>query len=127
MVIRLRSGPAPDPRGQLPLSAVVLHILLALADGEMHGYAIAQEIEATTGGEIRSGPGTLYGSIQRMLSAGLVEETPQRRRTSDEDERRRYYRTTAFGRRVLALELERLAAVVAAAREKNLLPKPEPA
>src|ERR1700760_647649 len=74
--------PPGDPRSQLPLTAVVLHILLALADGERHGYAIAQEIEATTGGEIRSGPGTLYGSIQRMLTSALIEEAPQRKRMS---------------------------------------------
>ncbi len=127
MPIRRRAEQAPDPRTQLPLSAVVLHILLALTDGDRHGYAIAQEIEATTDGEIRTGPGTLYGSIQRMLTSALIEEAPQRRRTADDDERRRYYRMTTFGRNVLALELERLAAVVATAREKNLLRGPEPA
>ncbi len=112
-----------DPRSQLPLSAVVLHILLALAEGDRHGYAIAKEIEAATDGEVRTGPGTLYGSIQRMLDAGLIDDAPRRART-DDDERRRYYRTTAFGRRVLALEAERLARVVDAAREKRLLRGP---
>ena len=72
-----------DPSSQLPLTAVVLHILLALADGERHGYAIAQEIEETTHGQIHMGPGTLYGSIQRMLGASLIEEAPQRRRAAD--------------------------------------------
>lgn len=110
-----------DPRAQLPLTAVVLHILLALADGEQHGYAIAQEIERTTDGQIRMGPGTLYGSIQRMLASAVIEEVPQRRRTEGDDERRRYYRMTAFGRRVLTLELERLADVVRVARGKRLL------
>jgi DNA-binding PadR family transcriptional regulator len=114
-----------DPRTQIPLTAVVLHILLALSDGELHGYAIAQEIESTTAGEIRSGPGTLYGSIQRMLAASLIEEAPHRRRSADDDERRRYYRMTPFGRRVLALELDRLVGVVASARAKNLIRDPE--
>ncbi|MEP6492530.1 MAG: PadR family transcriptional regulator [bacterium] len=108
-----------DPRGQLPLTAVVLHILLALTDGDRHGYAIAQVIEESTGGEVRTGPGTLYGSIQRMLVATLIEEAPRPR--SDDDERRRYYRMTAFGRRVLGLELDRLAQIVRLARSKRLL------
>jgi DNA-binding PadR family transcriptional regulator len=113
-----------DAQSQLPLTAVVLHILLALADGERHGYSIAQEIEDTTDGQIRMGPGTLYGSIQRMLGASLIEEAPARRRPA-EDERRRYYRTTAFGRRVLELELERLSQVVRVARQKQLVRDPE--
>jgi DNA-binding PadR family transcriptional regulator len=113
-----------DPRGQLPLTAVVLHILLALADGERHGYAIAQEIEETTGGQIRTGPGTLYGSIQRMLGSSLIEEAPRRKRTAEDDERRRYYRVTPFGRRVLELELQRLSQVVRLARQKRLVRDP---
>jgi DNA-binding PadR family transcriptional regulator len=112
----------PDPNSQLPLTAVVLHILLALHDGERHGYAIAQEIEEATGGQMRTGPGTLYGSIQRMLAASLIEDAPRRKRAADEDERRRYYRMTPFGHRVLALELQRLADVVRVARRKRLLP-----
>src|SRR3954470_17428174 len=113
-----------DPTSQLPLTAVVLHILLALADGERHGYAIAQEIEDTTDGQIHMGPGTLYGSIQRMLGASLIEEAPQRRRAADDDERRRYYRTTPLGRRVLELELQRLSRVVRLARTKRILRDP---
>jgi DNA-binding PadR family transcriptional regulator len=117
--------PATDPRSHLPLTPVVLHILLALADGERHGYAIAQEIENTTDGQIRMGPGTLYGSIQRMLGASLIEEAPpHRRRAVDDDERRRYYRVTPVGRRVLQLELERLANVVRVARGKRLVRDP---
>ena len=108
----------------MPLTPVVLHILLALADGERHGYAIAQEVETTTGAQIRMGPGTLYGSIQRMLSAKLIEEATTRRRSADDDERRRYYRMTAAGRRALDLELQRLASVVDAARSKQLLRDP---
>ena len=115
---------ASDPSSQLPLTPVVLHILLALVDGERHGYAIAQEIEATTYGQIRTGPGTLYGSIQRMLGSSLIEEAARRRRAPDDDERRRYYRVTAFGRRVLELELQRLSQVVRVARQKRLVRDP---
>jgi DNA-binding PadR family transcriptional regulator len=112
----------PHPNAQLPLTPVVLHILLALTEGERHGYAIAQEIEDATGGEISTGPGTLYGSIQRMLAAALIAEAPPRKRANDDDPRRRYYQMTAFGRRVLDLELQRLARIVSVARGKRLLP-----
>jgi DNA-binding PadR family transcriptional regulator len=119
-----------DPEDLLPLTPVVLHILLALADERhgKHGYAVAREVEDLTDGHIRMGPGTLYGSIQRMLDAALIEEAarPRRGRAADEDERRRYYRITTFGRRVLEMELSRLAQVVAIARRKQLL-RPEPA
>lgn len=116
--------PRTDPRAHLPLTPVVLHILLALAEGESHGYAIAQEVEQVTGGEVKMGPGTLYGSIQRMLAAGLIEEVAPRHRAADDDERRRYYRSTTLGRRVLELEVERLAHVVRLARSKHLLRDP---
>lgn len=129
-----------DPRTLLPLTPVVLHLLLALAEREpearagKHGYAVAQEVEAMTDGQIRMGPGTLYGSIQRMLVSELIEEVSRTRSGSrartgmtDEDERRRYYRLTPLGQRALELELARLAQVVAIARAKRLLPNPEPA
>ena len=111
-----------DPLSQLPLTPVVLHVLLALADERQgkHGYAIAREVEQLADGQIRMGPGTLYGSIQRMLDAGLIEE--RRGKSPGDDERRRYYRITAFGKRVLSLELSRLAEVVSIARRKQLLP-----
>ena len=132
---------APNPTELLPLTPVVLHMLLALADGRReqddspgrHGYAVAQEVEAMTEGQIRMGPGTLYGSIQRMLTSGLIEEVARSRTTRnpagalDDDERRRYYRLSALGRRVLQLELARLARVVIVARAKHLLTGPEPA
>jgi DNA-binding PadR family transcriptional regulator len=113
---------ANDPADHLPLTPAVLHILLALGDERngKHGYAVAREVEESTEGQIRMGPGTLYGSIQRMLEAELIEE--RRGRATEEDERRRYYKLTTLGRRVLALELERLTAVVAIARRKQLLP-----
>ena len=121
-----------DAEASLPLTPVVLHILLALVDARpgKHGYAIAREVEELTDEQIRMGPGTLYGSIQRMLDASFIEEAarPKRARAgADEDERRRYYRLTPFGRRVLELEVSRLAAVVAVARRKQLLRAPEPA
>ena len=118
-----------DANALLPLTPVVLHILLALADERQgrHGYAVAREVEELTEGHIRMGPGTLYGSIQRMLDSELIEEAARTRRVrgqSDDDERRRYYRLTPFGRRVLELEVARLAEVVAIARRKQLL-RPE--
>jgi DNA-binding PadR family transcriptional regulator len=113
-----------DPTAHLPLTPIVLHILLALAEGERHGYAIAQEIETATSGRVRAGPGTMYGSIQRMLTAALIEEVATR---AADDDRRRYYRTTTLGRRVLELELERLVDVVAIARGKSLLSDPRTA
>ena len=124
-------GMPQDPESLLPLTPVVLHILLALADERQgkHGYAVAREVEALTDDRIRMGPGTLYGSIQRMLDASLIEEAqrPKRSKTQpDDDERRRYYKLTPFGRRVLELEVGRLAHVVSIARRKQIL-RPEPA
>jgi len=124
-------GTPPDPEMLLPLTPVVLHILLALADERQgkHGYAVAREVEELTDDRIRMGPGTLYGSIQRMLDASLIEEAQRTKRSRsqpEEDERRRYYRLTPFGRRVLELEIARLADVVAIARRKQIL-RPEPA
>ncbi len=118
---------APAPADLLPLTPVVLHILLALSAGERHGYAIAQEVESLTEGKVRMGPGTLYGSIQRMVASGLVEHVARRPHASADDERRRYYRLTALGKQVLELELGRLDAVVALARRRRLLRRPEPA
>ena len=111
-----------DPGQQLPLTPVVLHILLALTEGERHGYGIAQEIEEATEGQMRTGPGTLYGSVQRMLASSLIEEAPHRARADDDDPRRRYYRMTAFGKRVLELELHRLARIIRVAHRKRLMP-----
>ena len=111
-----------DPRSYLPLTPVVLHMLLSLADARQgkHGYAVAREVEELTEGQIRMGPGTLYGSIDRMLGAALIDECHPR--VADDAERRRYYKLTAVGRRVLSLELERLQSVVLIARRKQLLP-----
>ena len=110
-----------DPEELLPLSPAVFHVLLALADAERHGYGIIKEVEARTEGRVRLGPGTLYGSIKRMLEQGLVEESGERPDAGLDDERRRYYRLTGFGRRVAAAEAERLSGLVATARAKQLL------
>ena len=115
---------ANDPASQLPLTPVVLHMLLALAGERQgkHGYALAREVEEVSDGQIRMGPGTLYGSIQRMIDASLIEESA--RRVPEDEDRRRYYRLTPFGRRVLELEIARLNAVMRVARAKNLIPQP---
>jgi DNA-binding PadR family transcriptional regulator len=110
-----------DPGELLPLTPAVLHILLALADEERHGYGIMKEVEARTGGEVCLGPGTLYGSIKRMLADGLIEESDERPDPGLDDQRRRYYRITDFGRRVAGAEAERLQGLIDAARAKKLL------
>jgi DNA-binding PadR family transcriptional regulator len=112
------------PTEFLPLTAAVLHILLALGDGDRHGYAIAQEVEELTAGSVHMGPGTLYGSLQRMMSSGFVERAPRRAHAVAGEERRVYYRLSALGRRVLQLELQRLDSVVAIARRRHLLREP---
>ena len=110
-----------DPESLLPLSPAVFHMLLALADQERHGYAIMQEVLEQTDGKLRLGPGTLYGTIKRMLAASLIEETDERPDPAQDDERRRYYRMTDFGRRVANAEAERLAHLVRLAPFKHLL------
>src|ERR671938_1589567 len=110
-----------DPEELLPLSPAVFHVLLALADAERHGYGIIKEVESRTEGRVRLGPGTLYGSIKRMLEEGLIEESGERPDPELDDERRRYYRLTKFGRRVAVAEAERLSRLVASARAKRLL------
>ncbi len=93
-----------------PLSPASLHILLALAAEDRHGYAIMQEVERESGGRYKLGPGTLYDNLQKLMAAGLVREGPKPAR--DDDPRRRYYRLTAAGRRALAAEIGRLDALV---------------
>lgn len=109
------------PESFLPLTPAVFNILLALADGEKHGYGIMLEVEENTNGQMQMGPGTLYGSIKRLLKAGLIDESEERPDAELDDERRRYYKLTNIGRRTLRLEAERLAAQVGVARLKNLL------
>ena len=109
---------------QLPLPPATFHILLALADEERHGYAIIQDVEFRTGGEMRLSAGTLYRSIARMLEQGLIAEVT-RRRPATEDERRRYYRLTPFGTAVARAETRRLSQLLRLARERGVRPAPE--
>ena len=90
------------------LPPAVFHLLLALRDGEQHGYALMQRVEELTDGAVRMGPGTLYGAIKRMLADGLIEETAERPDPALDDQRRRYYRITATGERVCAAEVQRM-------------------
>ena len=113
----------PDPddiNSYLPLPASAMHIVVALAGGERHGYAIMRDLDALSGGSVNMGPGTLYGSIKRMIDQGLVEETDERPDPALDDQRRRYYRLTALGQRVGAAERARLAALLDAARLRRL-------
>lgn len=112
------------PDDLLPLTPAMFHILLALADSERHGYAIMQEVRQSTDDKIKMGPGTLYGTIKRLLKAGLLKETDERPDPDLDDERRRYYQLTGLGRRVLKAEAERLAALVELAQGKRLIGKP---
>src|SRR5262249_62130785 len=100
-----------DVHSLLPLPPITFHILLALAEEDLHGYAIIQNVAARTGGELKIGAGTLYRSIQRMLDQGLVVETRERPAPADDDERRRYYRITEFGRHAARREARRLAPI----------------
>jgi DNA-binding PadR family transcriptional regulator len=111
----------PKPEDLLPLTPAVFHILLALADGEKHGYGIMQEVDTISGSQVKMGPGTLYGSIKRMLASGLIEESDERPDPALDDERRRYYRLTQLGQRVAAAEARRLAALVSVAQSKRLV------
>jgi DNA-binding PadR family transcriptional regulator len=111
----------------LPLTPAVVHILVTLADGEAHGYAIMQEVTRRSGGVVRLGPGTLYGAISRLLEDGLIEESEERPDPEMDDTRRRYYRLTRLGGEVLAAETERLADLVRAARSTKAVRKLRPA
>jgi DNA-binding PadR family transcriptional regulator len=110
----------PPPTSLLPLPQVTLHILMALADDDRHGYAIIQCVSERTGRAVRLGAGTLYRSIQRMLEQGLIEEIDERPDRDEDDERRRYYRITPFGRAVARAETQRMADLVKLARKSGL-------
>lgn len=109
--------------GQLPLPLPVFHMLLALGEGERHGYALKREILRRTDGKLNLGAGALYGSIARMLERGLIEESEERPDPHLDDERRRYYRITPFGRRVAEAEAARLHRLVRLAAECLGLPE----
>lgn len=113
-----------DHEELLPLTPAVFHVLLALADGERHGYAIMQEVAEHTEGRIKMGPGTLYGTIKRLIEAKLIEESDERPDAELDDERRRYYRLSGLGERVVRAEARRYADMAAVARGKKLIGKP---
>jgi len=121
------SVPEKPVESVLPLTPAVFHILLTLADGEAHGYAIMQEVTRRSGGTVRLGPGTLYGAISRLLQDGIIEESEERPDPHMDDTRRRYYRLSNLGGRVLAAETERLAELVKAARSTKAVRKLKPA
>ena len=110
----------PDSSSYLPLPQAQFHVLVALTDGERHGYAIMQDVEASSNGLVRMGPATLYGTLKRLVDLGLAEELAHRP-VADDDQRRRYYRLTGLGERVCAAEATRLAALVQITRS-NLRP-----
>ena len=112
-----------DPEDLLPLPPAVFHILIALAEGDRHGYAIMRDVADRTDGRLRMSPGTLYGSIKRMLEQGLIEEVRERPPAEEDDERRRYYRLSRFGRRVALAEAARLGALLKQARAHGLSPQ----
>jgi DNA-binding PadR family transcriptional regulator len=111
------------PDSLLPLPPATFHILMAVADDDRHGYAIIQEIEARTRGELRLSAGTLYRSIQRMIEQDLIVEIHERPAPEFDDERRRYYRITKFGEAVARAEARRLQTLVRLARASGFVPR----
>jgi DNA-binding PadR family transcriptional regulator len=110
---------SPNPNDLLPLTPAVFHILLALAENEKHGYAIMKEVEVNSNGQMTMGPGTLYGSIKRMLELSLIEESDERPDPALDDQRRRYYQQSTFGAKVLKAELDRLNYLIGVAKSKR--------
>jgi DNA-binding PadR family transcriptional regulator len=110
----------------LPMTPAMFHVLLALADGDKHGYAIMKEVTRLTDGSVSLSAGTLYGILRRLESEGLVVENDERPAPELDDERRRYYHLTEFGRRVARAEAERLEDMVSLARSKKLMVKVRP-
>jgi DNA-binding PadR family transcriptional regulator len=105
-----------------PLTPAVLHILLALSTKERHGYGIMKQVEQDSQGRVNMGPGTLYGSLSRMIEAGLIRESDKKNDPEMDDERRVYYKITGLGQKALAAELDRYRGVVAVAKRKAFLP-----
>jgi DNA-binding PadR family transcriptional regulator len=108
----------------LPLTPAMFHVLLALAEGDIHGYGILTEVARLTGGAMKLSAGTLYAMLRRLESEGMVVERKDRPAPERDDERRRYYHLTEFGRRVACAEAERLQEMILLARSKNLLAEP---
>jgi DNA-binding PadR family transcriptional regulator len=116
-----------DVESFLPMTPAMFHVLIALADGEKHGYAILKEVARRTEDQVRLSAGTLYGNLARLESAGLIVESDERPAIGLDDERRRYYRLTDFGREVAIAEAERMDAALSQARAKKLFRKPRTA
>ncbi|MGB0033957.1 MAG: PadR family transcriptional regulator [Candidatus Acidiferrales bacterium] len=114
-----------ETESNLPLTPAMFHVLLSLADGEKHGYAILKEVALRTGGKVQLSAGTLYGIIKRLNEEGWIVESGKRPSAVFDDERRRYYRLTELGRRVAMAEARRLEELLVMARTKNLIRKPE--
>jgi DNA-binding PadR family transcriptional regulator len=112
----------PNDNANAPLTPAVLHILLALSVRELHGYGIMKQVQEESQGKVKMGPGTLYGSLGRMVDAGLILESDKKVDPEMDDERRVYYRVTALGKKTLAAELSRYNDVVTLAKRKTLLP-----
>ena len=108
--------------GNAPLTPAVLHILLALSTKERHGYGIMKQVELDSQGKVNMGPGTLYGSIGRMIKTGLIRESNKKIDPEMDDERRVYYKIAGLGKKTLAAELQRYREVVAIAKQKRLSP-----
>ena len=106
----------------MPLTPAVLHILLALSANDRHGYAIMKQVEEDSQGKVKMGPGTLYGSIGRMIEAGLIRESDKKIDPEMDDQRRVYYKITGLGQKALAAELQRYRDIVAVAKQKRLSP-----
>lgn len=111
----------------LPLTPAMFHILLALADGEKHGYAILKEVARRTDGKVRLSAGTLYGNLARLEGSGMIAESNRRPEFGLDDERRRYYLLTEFGRSAAIAEARRMEEALSQARAKHLFRKPETA
>jgi DNA-binding PadR family transcriptional regulator len=112
-----------NPDECLPLTPAMFEVLIALADGEKHGYAVLKEVERRTEGNVTLSPGTLYAIIRRFVSDGIVAESDERPDAALDDERRRYYRLTDFGRSVAYAEARRMETALGMARAKSLIPK----
>jgi DNA-binding PadR family transcriptional regulator len=106
---------------QVPVTPAMFNVLLALVDGEKHGYAILKEVDEQTQGEVRLSTGTLYGIIKRLLAEGLIAESRTRPVAEMDDSRRRYYRVTEAGREVAAAEAVRMEKLIARAKAKRLI------
>jgi DNA-binding PadR family transcriptional regulator len=113
--------PEDDANNREPLTTAAFNVLLALADGDKHGYAILKEVSEQTAGEVQLSTGTLYGIIKRLLSDGLITEVRERPPKPEDDSRRRYYKLTASGREVASAEAQRMERLLTAARSKRLI------